>query len=334
MVQNSTPRAEGASSAPVRTLGALGLALALLVAGLGAAAVWHLRGVAVREAEADVGTLKDVLSDDMARVFGDLERVLRQSAEDVRAAAPRDAETLRARLLGRVEAGALVKGIRVEAGGRLESAGLPFLVPAELRAGSGGGLRIGVPFKNEAGRWRLVLGLPVEGGAAAALIDLEHMQGFFRDLRLPSGGAVSIFRDDGVRLIRWPHHEASTGQSFADISLFRTHLPQSPDRIYWDADTVFETARIFAYRRLAAAPIVVGISIRQEEALAGWRDQALIVGAASAALALAVLAIGVLAGQHLAQRRRLSHTLRRLAETCEAHAPPSPRSVKLKAPLS
>lgn len=63
----------------------------------------------------------------------------------------------------------------------------------------------------------------------AALIDLEYLQGFFREIQLHSGGVVSIFRDDGVHLIRWPHHEASTGRSLVTRNAIRLEvMPNAP----------------------------------------------------------------------------------------------------------
>jgi len=296
---------------PSRIVAALGVALAVLAAALGAAAVWHLHHVAVREATTTIANLKDVLADDVARLFDFVDRGLRRSVEEMRATPPDDADAaraLRARLLGRVETGGALKGLRIDAGGRVATAGLPFLAPADPEAGTR--LRFGAPFRDEAGRWRLVISRTVEAapGApaaqAAALIDLEFLQGFFRDIQLRSGGAVSIFRDDGVRLIRWPHHEATTGQSFADSSLFRIHLPDSPDKVYWDHDNTFDIARIFAYRRLPGMPIVVGVSMREDGVMAGWRHQAWIVGSIAAALALAALVIGRLLAAQLAHRER------------------------------
>ncbi|HEY0836874.1 MAG TPA: hypothetical protein VGE72_23390 [Azospirillum sp.] len=302
---------------PSRVMVALGAALALLVAALGGAAIWHLHVVAVREATTTIANLKDVLTDDVARLFDYVDRSLRQSVEDTRAAPAGDAEAvraLRARLLGRVETGGVLKGLRIETGGRVEAAGLPFLPPAEAMSGTGSGpatsrrLRFGAPFRDEGGHWRLVISRAVDAdpsapaALASALIDLEFMQGFFREIQLRSGGAVSIFRDDGVRLIRWPHHEATTGQSFADVSLFRVHLPDSPDKVYWDWDTTFDIGRIFAYRRLATMPIVVGVSMREDGVMAGWRQQAWIVGSIAAALSLAALVIGRLLAGRLAAR--------------------------------
>ncbi|HYH17221.1 MAG TPA: hypothetical protein VD995_01270 [Azospirillum sp.] len=304
---------------PSRVVAALGVALALLAAALGGAAVWYLHHIAVREAATTIANLKDVLADDVVRLFDFVDRSLRQSVEEMRATPPDDGEAaraLRARLLGRVETGGALKGLRIESGGRVAAAGLPFLVPPELASGTASGmtagarLRFGAPFRDETGRWRLVIVRTAEAAPdapaalAAALIDLEFLQGFFRDIQLRSGGAVSIFRDDGVRLIRWPHHEASTGQSFADISLFRVHLPESPDKVYWDRDTTFDTGRIFAYRRLTNMPIVVGVSMREDGVMAGWRHQAWIVGGIAAALALAALAIGRLLAGQIAQRER------------------------------
>lgn len=296
---------------PSRVVAALGVALAVLAAALGVAAVWHLHHVAVREATTTIANLKDVLADDVARLFDFVDRSLRRSVEDMRATPPDDAEAVRAlhaRLQGRVETGGALKGLRIESGGRVTAAGLPFLAPADPAAGAR--LRFGAPFRDEAGRWRLVISRMVEAApgapaaAAAALIDLEFLQGFFRDIQLRSGGAVSIFRDDGVRLIRWPHHEATTGNSFADISLFRVHLPESPDKVYWDHDTTFDVKRIFAYRRLPAMPVVVGVSMREDGVMAGWHQQAWIVGSIAAALALAALAIGRLLAVQLALRER------------------------------
>ncbi len=126
-------------------------------------------------------------------------------------------------------------------------------------------------------------------GTIAASVNPLYFDKLWRSINLGEGGAITLFRRDGVMMMRSPFHEPSIGKSFGNGLLFKELLPKSPVGHLQNVSTIDGVSRMFAYRALSAQPelvVVVGQSF--ELALTSWRDLALLASAIWLAAAVGV----------------------------------------------
>ena len=101
----------------------------------------------------------------------------------------------------------------------------------------GSALRINEPLQSRlTGRSTIILSKRIDkqdgsfGGVLTAAIDSDYFNRFYRTFQLGPDGSVSLLRNDGVVLIRWPLSDMSTDLSKTD--LFSRHLKQSSAGYY------------------------------------------------------------------------------------------------------
>ena len=95
---------------------------------------------------------------------------------------------------------------------------------------TGKALRISEPLQSRiTGRTTIVLSKRITrqdgsfGGVLMAAIDSDYFSGFYRTFQLGHDGSISLFRNDGIVLIRWPHVGQRQGSVRRPIC-FATHL--------------------------------------------------------------------------------------------------------------
>ena len=100
------------------------------------------------------------------------------------------------------------------------------------RETQGSALRINEPLQSRlTGRPTIILSKRIDkqdgsfGGVLTAAIDSDYFSRFYRTFQLGPDGSISLLRNDGVVLIRWPLSDMSTDLSKTD--LFSRHLKQS-----------------------------------------------------------------------------------------------------------
>lgn len=144
-------------------------------------------------------------------------------------------------------------------------------------------------------------------GSFAGVVAAQGDPAYFQ--RLPTldrerQGLASLFREDGVLLLRQPAGADSARSLPADGLLFSRYLPQASSGSFRAESGPGDQARFVSYLRLDAYPVVAAATLPVAEVLAGWRSDALQHLAVVTVLAL----VFVLMGQRL-----LCHTLRSVA---------------------
>ena len=96
----------------------------------------------------------------------------------------------------------------------------------------GSALRINEPLQSRlTGRSTIILSKRIDrqdgsfAGVLTAAIDSDYFNHFYRTFQLGPDGSISLLRNDGVVLIRWPASDRSTNLSGTD--LFSKHLKQN-----------------------------------------------------------------------------------------------------------
>ncbi|MET0674416.1 MAG: diguanylate cyclase, partial [Bradyrhizobium sp.] len=140
----------------------------------------------------------------------------------------------------------------------------------------GTALRINAPLESRlTGRTTIVLSKRIEkqdgsfGGVLTAAIDSDYFNRFYQIFQLGAGGGVTLLRNDGVVLIRWPASEKNMDLSRTD--LFTKHLKQSPIGNYKVVSLFDGIEKYIGYEATPHYPMVITVAISEASVLADWR---------------------------------------------------------------
>src|SRR3954454_23332790 len=176
------------------------------------------------------------------------------------------------------------------------------------------------------GRWSIQLTRRLNNadgkliGVIVLSLDPDYFQQTFAMLDVGSGGAVTLFRDDGYILARSPAlhgmHGHNTSEEPAHAELYHRlkHTAVVSGRVRSPLDG---SERVASFRKVSGLPLVVGISRSVEEVLAPVRDtrQRILWLGALASLFFITLAAGLIA--ELNRRQHQTVQLRRAKEAAD-----------------
>lgn len=273
------------------------------------------RTAIVESAEQNLSRLSVAFAEQTGRALETADLILREAVEDTSRDHPDRASDTFARLIHGVhpiealcmaDADGRVLAVAWR-DGRVNPGPLPELLETvrKLATTHDPQLRVSAPFR-EGAKWSVLLARGVLGpggewrGIVAAHLDLDYFENFYRDVGLGEYGAITLFRRDGVLLVRYPHVDRIVGQSFASYPPFQEILSQQDGGALEMPSPLDGADRIFAIHAVRSFPLAVGVSLDEGEALARWRHHAMGFGAS----ALAVVAALVLLLLALAWRSR------------------------------
>ncbi|WFU19892.1 diguanylate cyclase [Bradyrhizobium sp. CB3481] len=146
------------------------------------------------------------------------------------------------------------------------------------------------------------------GGVVAAAIDREYFNGFYRTFQLGPDGGISLIRNDGTLLIRWPQADRSTNLS--RTALFTKHLKQSPVGYYKIISPFDGIVKHLGYEQTPNYPMVVTVAMSEHSLLAEWwkglRTDAIVAGV----LLNMVLMLAAVLALQFRFRNKIERTLR------------------------
>ncbi len=140
----------------------------------------------------------------------------------------------------------------------------------------GKALRISEPLQSRlTGRTTIVLSKRITrmdgsfGGVLTAAIDSDYFNNFYRTFQLGPDGGISLLRNDGVVLIRWPHY----GQRTRDLSktdLFPKNLGLSSVGYYKITSPFDGIVKYIGYEETSQFPLVVTVAMSEDWLLSSW----------------------------------------------------------------
>ncbi|GIL39727.1 two-component sensor histidine kinase [Rhodospirillales bacterium TMPK1] len=167
------------------------------------------------------------------------------------------------------------------------------------------------------------------GGVALAAIECAFFEQFYADIGLPNGGTLALFRNDGTLLSRWPHAEDLIGRSFATARGFTDIVQKTGSGTIRLTSSIDRIDRIIAMQTLKNEPLVISVTLEEDQALRIWRRTATIWGATSVAIALIICGLTGLVLRQM--RRRQAQALELAAAKRQAEAANTAKSEFLAA---
>jgi len=105
-------------------------------------------------------------------------------------------------------------------------------------------------------------------GAAVMSFNAQLMAGVWQSLHLDDQATVSVFRDDGQLVSRFPLPPGP--QDLSKYILFTTYLPQAPSGTYDAISPTDGISRVVGYRRVPGTDLVALAAISSEQAFASY----------------------------------------------------------------
>ena len=314
-------------------------ALAVCVIALAIAALWHEHAEKLARVQRDLANLGHALAEHVVRTLETIDSSLSAGLGQLRdtQGLPGASELNERALRAHADALPAVSAIALYAadGGRRASSmsdesELPLTLPSSLliaaqQTGHAHGLNVFSHRMGPAGALKMIVSRAVTGpeagfrGVIAAAVDARRLAEPYTAINLGESSSVALYSARGVLLASHPWRDDLVGK--------RRDGAASDESAAERVATVNPIVSPFSNQSAIAAnvpirgyPLTLSLTIDRAGALAPWRRQALVVGAAAAIIATLTLALGALLERHLRRREESIVRLREnQAELTEAH---------------
>ncbi|CAA2156943.1 hypothetical protein MBRA_02373 [Methylobacterium brachiatum] len=328
-------RMGGRHALDLRAWAALGLAL--VITGSAALFIVHLETRAVEDNERSLGGLATILADQADRALQAIELVQDAVLAEFRTAGIRSADqyaevasrpamhaALRTWIAALPQANAITL---VDARGQLLNFSRYWPIPTVNIAdrdyfkalSSEPSLQryVGRPVSNRGdGAMTIYIARKVAApdgtflGLVLGAVELGYFEGLYDRISPADDAVVSLFRNDGMLLVRHPHFPGTIGRIFSQAGATLISASPALGGVTRTVSPIDGQDRLVAARALKTYPLILSVSRTAAACLAAARQQAAIVGAATLLLDLGLLGL-VLLGRRRAARRRSSPGPRR-----------------------
>ena len=142
---------------------------------------------------------------------------------------------------------------------------------------AGRGPHVGVPVVSRStGRWIIPVSRRLDhtdgsfGGVALATIDIDYFKRFYQSFDIGEHGAVALFSNDGIMLLRRPFNPAAVGSSVVNSPVYRNYIAGHSGNDFFRSgqDGVL---RFNSYLPLQHYPLFVTAALSKDEMLEQWR---------------------------------------------------------------
>jgi diguanylate cyclase (GGDEF)-like protein/PAS domain S-box-containing protein len=147
-------------------------------------------------------------------------------------------------------------------------------------------------------------------GIVMGVVRLDRMEeAVFSGIAFGHRGSIALVRQDSVILARSPFDERQVGRDMQG-SANAARILGSPSGQFVGRSVIDGVERLYTHRRIEAAPLAIQLAFSTEHIFSPWRRKALMIGAISLLLAVAIVAMAWLLQRELARRRALELTAR------------------------
>jgi PAS domain S-box-containing protein len=314
-------RLQRSGLSPYLTMVTAGIMAALMVIAAGLT-ILHLQQRVEEGTKANLAQLALVLSEETSRSFRAVDLVMKETIEylgisqlaraevDVRLRRQKTQEYLARKLGGLPLAN---KILLVDAKGDLvnysRSGPVPQISVADrevfqyLRNHDTTELFVSQPVRSKLdnGAWMFQLGRRINDadgmflGLIIVPVRLDYFDAFYDAVALGEGGSISLLRDDGVMLVRYPFMESMIGQ---------VHVPAKEGKKEFWGRGYDGLHRYVAFQKVPNFPVIVGTSMTSDAVIGSWRRDAtlLLFGASGAVTGIVLLFVVLLKKIRLMKR--------------------------------
>jgi PAS domain S-box-containing protein len=283
---------------PTRAIGLLATLTIVLIAASVTFLLWDMRKRELEAARQDTIGFAHMLREETEHTFDRVDLVLRGVQERMQTSYGSQLELdsvsvrllMSARIFGIRQLGALFlldsEGTLVNSSREGEVLGLPHAGEEYYKAFASGraeGLYIGRPVRDRThGGWTLHTARSFTGtdgkfrGVAVATMEVLQLEQVFRAMQADHPRPMSLYLADGTLVASLPHRENLIGEYAPELG--NRPLPVPGDEVRMVDHATGDGGRhAFALGRTGRFPLLVGVPNDEELALAGWRENSIMV---------------------------------------------------------
>ncbi|QHJ00797.1 diguanylate cyclase [Xylophilus rhododendri] len=146
------------------------------------------------------------------------------------------------------------------------------------------------------------------GGVIALSLKLHSLDELFNAVNLGDGGRITLLREDGVVLARFPSDKETAGSSLADSPVIRRF--KAGENNFETFSSVDGVQRFYVLKRITRYPLIISVAQATDLAYSAWRQRTLSQGLIVLTLLVGCLALAWLFLRELETRQRTAHRLR------------------------
>jgi diguanylate cyclase (GGDEF)-like protein len=197
------------------------------------------------------------------------------------------------------------------------------------------GLYIGHPFIGGSGKYRIGISrrLSQADGSFAGIVvgtmELDYFQDMFGRVTMSPGSVLALTHANGTMLMRNPVRRGDIGRDMSQSELF-TQAAGSASGQFESVASTDGIRRLYTYQRIGNYPLLIVAGISIADALAGWRHDAIAIGAILLVLGISTIALALFASRELRRRETAEARLRILATTDGLTQIPNRRGFAIK----
>lgn len=321
-----------AGKRPLRVLHACTALVIFILLGSDAAVIYHLHESTLKNAEANLSNLSLTLAAQADRSFQSLDLVLSSVVERIQDQGVVDSASLQ-NALGGIDTYHLLQdklsGVPqadavtiINAQGKLINFSRYWPIPAVdvsdrdyFQALSKKGAPktfIGLPVQNRGtGTWTIYLARRLDSpsgefmGLVLGAMSLQYFEDFYKSVTLDEGGAISLIRQDGVLLARYPHTD-EIGLNFPNGGQRALAYTNGVIR---DTSPVDNEMRIKSAHLLKNYPLLILSTQTQSSMLNEWWSVARVLAVIGIGGAIGILIAGLAVAHWWKQQRNLAEAL-------------------------
>ena len=141
-------------------------------------------------------------------------------------------------------------------------------------------------------------------GIVLGAMNLTYFEQLYQVVANRDGSAISLRRQDGTILVRYPHGDLRRRQELLKSGTFR--VAEADGIVMRRLSPIDGVERLIAARSLVHYPVVVTVSNTISSILAEWRGQVVYMAGTAIALELILAAVGLLMVRHLRGQEMLN----------------------------
>jgi PAS domain-containing protein len=160
------------------------------------------------------------------------------------------------------------------------------------------GLFISDPVRRRAdGEWLIFISRRLEAadgsfaGVVSVGLDPAYFESVYKAAVANDEASIVLFRDDGTVLAGYPRRDDWFGRRLVDASTFRRLIALAAGSDLRMVGMTEGEPRLYAPQNVPGDPLVIIPSLREAQALAGWRSEASLIAIIAAAASIAMLAL-------------------------------------------
>ena len=146
------------------------------------------------------------------------------------------------------------------------------------------------------------------GGVVVISLRLRSFDDLFNAVNLGEGGRITLMRDDGAVLTRFPADQTVPGQSLAGTAVFQRF--QAGENNFQMASGIDGVERFYVLKRFERYPLLISVAQAVEPVYRGWRQRTLGQGVITLTLVVGCIALAWLFLRELERRASTAYRLR------------------------